>query len=113
VSFYAKAMAIRYNKSNTSSISDEQGRCLAAPHRRLDLGTNHGVAVAMPIAAMTVLRRQSNRGAVAHPPRVPGASNSQVNIKFPTKQKRLKILKGTTNNGLSRDASCLTKRSKT
>jgi hypothetical protein len=33
-SFYAKAMAIRYNKSNTSSVvSGEQGRCLAASRR--------------------------------------------------------------------------------
>jgi hypothetical protein len=34
VSFYAKAKAIRYSKSKTSSVISNEGRCLAAAHRK-------------------------------------------------------------------------------
>jgi hypothetical protein len=62
-------------------LSGEQGRCPAASHRRLNLGTTHRVTVAIPIAAMTALQRQSSRGGYA-PAARPGASNNQVNLKF-------------------------------
>jgi hypothetical protein len=45
--------------------------------------------VAMPIAAVTALRRQSSRG--GHAPKRGGASNTQVNIKFQKKKEKKKM----------------------
>jgi hypothetical protein len=42
-----------------NQLGCEQGRCPAASPRKLVLGTNIGVTVAMPVAAVTALRRQS------------------------------------------------------
>jgi hypothetical protein len=53
----------------------------------------------MPIAAVTALRRQSSRGGYA--PRPGGASITQADIKFQTKQKQKKDAKGWSTNSRS------------